>query len=128
MTGPRSAASARSVFISLGQPRSLTYFSMLSGQGDGGGDDAGGGRRRRRWCRRYPVRCRLETLPSLETLAKVRPLGEGGRFVDPAERRRQAIEDSKYLGGDMEHTHLVKGLDYALLQKVCDIVFFFEGL
>jgi RED-like protein N-terminal region len=24
----------------------------------------------------------------------------------------------QYLGGDMEHTHLVKGLDYALLQKV----------
>lgn len=28
------------------------------------------------------------------------------------------IEESKYLGGDMEHTHLVKGLDYALLDKV----------
>eukprot|EP00803_Ostreobium_quekettii_P003924 evm.model.scf_1664.2 EVM.evm.TU.scf_1664.2 scf_1664:24737-30361(+) len=27
------------------------------------------------------------------------------------------IEDSKFLGGDIEHTHLVKGLDYALLQK-----------
>jgi hypothetical protein len=29
-----------------------------------------------------------------------------------------SVEDSKYLGGDLEHTHLVKGLDYALLQKV----------
>jgi len=28
------------------------------------------------------------------------------------------IEASKFLGGDIEHTHLVKGLDYALLQKV----------
>jgi len=37
---------------------------------------------------------------------------------DAAERRKQLIEESKYLGGDMEHTHLVKGLDYALLQKV----------
>ncbi|GMH35136.1 hypothetical protein BSKO_03004 [Bryopsis sp. KO-2023] len=27
------------------------------------------------------------------------------------------MEDSKFLGGDLEHTHLVKGLDYALLQK-----------
>ena len=35
-----------------------------------------------------------------------------------AERRRQAIQESKFLGGDMEHTHLVKGLDFALLQKV----------
>ena len=34
------------------------------------------------------------------------------------ERRKQLIQESKYLGGDMEHTHLVKGLDYALLEKV----------
>lgn len=31
---------------------------------------------------------------------------------------RISIENSKYLGGDVEHTHLVKGLDYALLHKV----------
>lgn len=30
-----------------------------------------------------------------------------------------SVEETKYLGGDLEHTHLVKGLDYALLQKVC---------
>ncbi|XP_060078521.1 protein Red-like [Ylistrum balloti] len=35
-----------------------------------------------------------------------------------AERRKQLIQESKYLGGDMEHTHLVKGLDFALLEKV----------
>ncbi|XP_024545885.1 suppressor of mec-8 and unc-52 protein homolog 2 [Selaginella moellendorffii] len=29
-----------------------------------------------------------------------------------------SIANSKYLGGDVEHTHLVKGLDYALLNKV----------
>ena len=40
-----------------------------------------------------------------------------GNF-DAAERRRQMINESKFLGGDMEHTHLVKGLDFALLQKV----------
>eukprot|EP01082_Thalassiosira_pseudonana_P005491 g4865.t1 g4865 contig18:104598-106301(+) len=33
------------------------------------------------------------------------------------ERKRQA-ELTKYLGGDEEHTHLVKGLDWALAQKV----------
>lgn len=38
--------------------------------------------------------------------------------LDAAERRRQMIQESKFLGGDMEHTHLVKGLDFALLQKV----------
>ncbi|KAL3085210.1 hypothetical protein niasHS_010279 [Heterodera schachtii] len=34
------------------------------------------------------------------------------------ETRRIEIQKSKYLGGDMEHTHLVKGLDYSLLNKV----------
>ena len=29
-----------------------------------------------------------------------------------------SYEDSKYLGGDVAHTHLVKGLDFALLHKV----------
>ena len=37
------------------------------------------------------------------------------------EHRKQPIQESKFLGGDMEHTHLVKGLDYALLQKVTQI-------
>ena len=38
-----------------------------------------------------------------------------------------SVENSKFLGGDLKHTHLVKGLDYALLQKVgtvlcaCDV-------
>ena len=41
-----------------------------------------------------------------------------GNF-DAAARRKQQIDESKFLGGDLEHTHLVKGLDYALLQKVC---------
>ena len=27
------------------------------------------------------------------------------------------VEETRYLGGDLEHTHLVKGLDYALLHK-----------
>lgn len=46
------------------------------------------------------------------------PIIEGGQEIDEAERRRQQIEDSKYLGGDVEHTHLVKGVDFALLEKV----------
>ena len=28
------------------------------------------------------------------------------------------IEHSKYLGGDVQHTHLVKGLDFALLSRM----------
>ncbi|KAL6725353.1 hypothetical protein Aduo_007412 [Ancylostoma duodenale] len=44
--------------------------------------------------------------------------GDARAVTDKANLRRQAIEESKYLGGDMEHTHLVKGLDYSLLNKV----------
>jgi hypothetical protein len=44
----------------------------------------------------------------------LRTIGTNGD-VDVA---KLSVEDSKYLGGDLEHTHLVKGLDYALLQKV----------
>lgn len=39
-------------------------------------------------------------------------------FKTTGERKQQLIEQSKYLGGDLKHTHLVKGLDYALLQKI----------
>ena len=38
-----------------------------------------------------------------------------GNF-DAAERRRQMIQESKFLGGDMEHTHLVKGLDFFIFR------------
>ena len=38
--------------------------------------------------------------------------------ISAEEKRLREIEESKFLGGDVEHTHLVKGLDYALLQKV----------
>ncbi|KAJ2082858.1 hypothetical protein H4R24_001250 [Coemansia sp. RSA 988] len=32
--------------------------------------------------------------------------------------QRALYEQSKYLGGDLEHTHLVKGLDFLLLEKM----------
>ncbi|GMH23299.1 hypothetical protein Nepgr_025142 [Nepenthes gracilis] len=38
--------------------------------------------------------------------------------IRSADAHKLSIEKSKYLGGDVEHTHLVKGLDYALLHKV----------
>lgn len=49
------------------------------------------------------------------------------RDKSAAEKRRQLIQESKFLGGDMEHTHLVKGLDFALLQKVRHIIPNVEG-
>ena len=41
----------------------------------------------------------------------------GNREDLSGQQHRLSIEQSKYLGGDIEHTHLVKGLDFALLQK-----------
>eukprot|EP00268_Persea_americana_P004265 TRINITY_DN11343_c1_g1_i3.p2 TRINITY_DN11343_c1_g1~~TRINITY_DN11343_c1_g1_i3.p2 ORF type:complete len:142 (-),score=19.44 TRINITY_DN11343_c1_g1_i3:4-429(-) len=40
-----------------------------------------------------------------------------------ADTHKISIENSKYLGGVVEHTHLVKGLDYALLHKVCSEIY-----
>eukprot|EP01104_Vermistella_antarctica_P017003 TRINITY_DN592_c0_g1_i1.p1 TRINITY_DN592_c0_g1~~TRINITY_DN592_c0_g1_i1.p1 ORF type:complete len:608 (-),score=186.77 TRINITY_DN592_c0_g1_i1:403-2226(-) len=42
--------------------------------------------------------------------------GGGGEDVDVL--KKLSVEQTKYLGGDVEHTHLVKGLDYQLLAKV----------
>ncbi|XP_031554972.1 protein Red-like [Actinia tenebrosa] len=56
---------------------------------------------------------------TLSATANYRAVGPTQEESDTAaERRRLAIQESKFLGGDMEHTHLVKGLDFALLQKV----------
>ncbi|KAG2180832.1 hypothetical protein INT43_008411 [Umbelopsis isabellina] len=41
-------------------------------------------------------------------------LSEDGQELDP----KAIYDQSKYLGGDTEHTHLVKGLDYSLLERV----------
>lgn len=38
--------------------------------------------------------------------------------ISTEEIRKKEIEESKFLGGDIDHTHLVKGLDYALLNKI----------
>ncbi|CAH8846913.1 unnamed protein product [Trichobilharzia szidati] len=57
-----------------------------------------------------------DTLTRTADYRAVAPSSAAG--ASHAERRRMIIQESKYLGGDMEHTHLVKGLDYVLLQKV----------
>ncbi|XP_024515176.1 suppressor of mec-8 and unc-52 protein homolog 2 [Selaginella moellendorffii] len=53
----------------------------------------------------------------ISTLHAVAP--PGAVDLQAAEiQKKISIANSKYLGGDVEHTHLVKGLDYALLNKV----------
>ena len=70
----------------------------------------------------------------MERKAREKEQGDEGQYRDRADERRKDkneepesevaaavsvdIEMSKYLGGDLEHTHLVKGLDFALLNKV----------
>ncbi|KAJ1719789.1 hypothetical protein LPJ53_005505 [Coemansia erecta] len=51
-----------------------------------------------------------EYISVLET-SEAQPLGM-------TEEQRIAYEHSKYLGGDIESTHLVKGLDFLLLEKI----------
>lgn len=54
-----------------------------------------------------------ESQLSTEELLK-RTQAEAGEELDA----KQLYEQSKFLGGDVKHTHLVKGLDFALLRKV----------
>mmetsp|Transcript_14034 Transcript_14034/g.21042 ORF Transcript_14034/g.21042 Transcript_14034/m.21042 type:complete len:582 (+) Transcript_14034:84-1829(+) len=51
------------------------------------------------------------------TTATIHSSSNGGGGDEYTDKKRQA-ELSKFLGGDEEHTHLVKGLDLALAQKV----------
>nr|XP_058133211.1 protein Red-like [Dasypus novemcinctus] len=69
--------------------------------------------------RRDGVNKYYEETELIYTTANYRAVGPTGEVNESAaEKRRQLIQKSKFLGGDMEHTHLVKGLDFALLQKV----------
>ncbi|CAM6089290.1 unnamed protein product [Calypogeia fissa] len=56
------------------------------------------------------------TASELGSLHAVAPPGTVDLRTSDA--HRISIENSKYLGGDVEHTHLVKGLDFALLHKI----------
>ncbi|KAJ2806926.1 hypothetical protein H4R20_001492 [Coemansia guatemalensis] len=49
------------------------------------------------------------------------PMSASSELRDPgtmSTEQRALYEQSKYLGGDLEHTHLVKGLDFLLLEKM----------
>ncbi|KAE8904913.1 hypothetical protein PF005_g19177 [Phytophthora fragariae] len=50
--------------------------------------------------------------------AAERRRGDAGDMIDADEYKHLNTEQSKFLGGDVEHTHLVKGLDYALLAQL----------
>ena len=48
--------------------------------------------------------------------AAERRLGANPDYAETAIPSGITLDESKFLGGDLEHTHAVKGLDYALLQ------------
>lgn len=43
--------------------------------------------------------------------------GNASGTAGEVDTTNMSVEETKLLGGDIEHTHLVKGLDYALLEK-----------
>ena len=52
----------------------------------------------------------------ISTTADYRAVAPDAKSIENyAERRKQVIQESKYLGGDMEHTHLVKGKTLKLM-------------
>ena len=60
--------------------------------------------------------------PKYRDRAKERRKEEDGVPAESLEAiaARLDTEQTKFLGGDVEHTHLVRGLDYALLRKIRD--------
>ena len=69
-------------------------------------------------CRPQPQTLQ-EKVQEYRDRAKERRSGTSQEYAISEEAVKQlTIEESKFLGGDMEHTHLVKGLDFALLAKI----------
>jgi IK cytokine len=58
--------------------------------------------------------------PVIRDRAQERRTGTNLDYTDTDAVAAQALtaEETRFLGGDAEHTHLVKGLDFALLQRV----------
>lgn len=98
------------------------------GGGDGGkrkdGGNKGGGGGGGAAKKFKPHSKKVQTAAEIEAQqfrdrAKERRLGTSKEYQISEEAVKSlTVEESKYLGGDMEHTHLVKGLDFALLAKV----------
>ena len=80
---------------------------------------------------KHPARANRQPKPEKPEGSKFKPRGVEGQYRDRADERRAgkeeykqveqefeqqaelSVEDSKYLGGDFNHTHMVKGLDFA---------------
>ena len=86
--------------------------------GGGGGGGGGAAKKFKPYSKKLQEKSEAEA-QMFRDRAKERRLGTSKEYTISEEAVRSlTVEESKYLGGDMEHTHLVKGLDYALLAKV----------
>ena len=56
--------------------------------------------------------------PKYRDRAAERRLEDGAQDEGEEQGEKYSIEKSKFLGGDVKHTHLVRGLDFSLLRKV----------
>lgn len=113
-----------SAFRSLINSAQQTYVehkTVASGASErGSGEDAQTKRKRRR-PRHDSDRTDKQDKdegPTYRDLAAERRAREAESGTSEAAELNVDIERSKFLGGDAEHTHLVKGLDFSLLNKI----------
>jgi hypothetical protein len=115
------------------RPTPRSTIESSNGGGDGANGSGGGGGKNKTWKPRPKTGkdgmiVNSSGRNSNESNTKI-------QFRDRAEERRKGlhaeedeaeealykslgVEESKFLGGDLAHTHLVKGLDFALLAKM----------
>ena len=124
----RLPLAACSLNHSSGQIFATTTRKEGAGSGDGGGKrkeggskgggGGGGGKKFKPYSQKFKEKSEAEA-SAFRDRAKERRLGTSTEYTISEEAVRSlTVEESKYLGGDMEHTHLVKGLDFALLAKI----------
>eukprot|EP00450_Noctiluca_scintillans_P027298 CAMPEP_0194530732 /NCGR_PEP_ID=MMETSP0253-20130528/67793_1 /TAXON_ID=2966 /ORGANISM="Noctiluca scintillans" /LENGTH=539 /DNA_ID=CAMNT_0039376003 /DNA_START=76 /DNA_END=1692 /DNA_ORIENTATION=- len=95
--------------------RYAKYGKKGKGKGDGKGDGKG------KTVAEGNGNPQVAAPPATRDRAKERREAQGEYAHIAAEWENHAdvsVDQSKYLGGDFDHTHLVKGLDHALLSKV----------
>eukprot|EP00922_Rhytidocystis_sp_ex-Travisia-forbesii_P042831 GHVS01064042.1.p1 GENE.GHVS01064042.1~~GHVS01064042.1.p1 ORF type:complete len:328 (+),score=75.13 GHVS01064042.1:221-1204(+) len=113
--------------LSVLQPATSRKRKKVDGVAGGKGDDEEKERRKSRYIElQKKSKAKAEPAPASTELYRDRACerrkGKDEFYQVVAEElkemRDRSVEESKYLGGDVEHTHLVKGLDFALLTKV----------
>eukprot|EP00981_Chlorochromonas_danica_P001756 scaffold381_cov168-Ochromonas_danica.AAC.9 len=104
----------------LEKRRSHQKINVLGGEEEEEEEDSGGGGARGQGSSHGKSSKKLFLPPGYRDRAEERRKGvsaDNSSQLDELATTMDA-EQTKFLGGDVEHTHLVKGLDYALLHKM----------